>query len=135
MGTAIHFCYQGSTLGGMDTIGARIRERRKELGIAKQSDLGEMVGLDQSTISDIERGSGFGVEYVMPLARALRWSPEELLEGRKGESVPMTENMHALLAECSGLSNEDMAALIRAAQGMRHVPKSVPGPSTTRKRA
>jgi len=119
----------------MDTIGKRIRERRKELGMGRQAELGEKVGLDQSTISDIENGAGFGVEYVMPFARALRWSPEQLLEGKSGASVPMTEDMHALLEACDSLGPEDMAALIRSALGMRHVPKAQPGTPSKRKRA
>lgn len=135
MGNAIDCGYRGSTLRGMDTIGKRVRERRKELGIATQKDLAVEVGVDQSVISDIERGAGFGARYVMPLARALKWSPEQLLDGKPGMPVPMTTKMHELLAECESLTDEDMAALIRVAQGMRHVPKSAPGPLSKQKRA
>ena len=135
MGMPIHFYYQKRNIEGMDTIGKRIRDRRKQLGMSRQSELGEKVGLDQSTISDIENGAGFGVEYVMPFARALRWSPEQLLEGKSGASVPMTEEMHALLDECRSLNSEDMAVLIRTAQGMRYIPKAQPGAPSKRKRA
>lgn len=101
----------------------------------RQQDLATEVGVNQSVISDIERGAGFGARYVMALAKALKWSPEQLLEGKVGASVPMTETMHELLAECESLTIEDMRALIRVAQGMRHAPKSSPGPLSKQKRA
>ena len=135
MGDGIYFAYQGNTLSAMETIGKRIQNRRKELGITRQSDLGELVGLHQSTISDIENGQGFGHEYVMPIARALKWSAEQLLEGKSGASMPLSEEMRALLDECQALNDEDMAALIRAAQGMRHAPKAGPGSKSARRRA
>ena len=127
--------YQGSTLVPMDTIGKRVSARRKQLGIKTQKELGAMVGCDQSVISDIERGNGFGARYVMPMAKALKWSPEQLLDGSAGAAVPMTQAAHDLLAECESLNDEDMAALIRTAQGMRHAPKSGPGTPNKQKRA
>lgn len=135
MGYAIHFLYQRSTLGDMEPIGKRIRERRKQLGMSRQSDLAEKVGLNQSTVSDIENGAGFGHEYVMAFARALNWSPEELLEGVAGASTPMTEEMRLLMAECANLEKQDIAVLIRTAQGMRYIPKAPPGAPSKQKAA
>jgi transcriptional regulator with XRE-family HTH domain len=119
----------------MDTIGQRVKDRRKALGMNRQQDLADAVGVNQSVISDIERGAGFGARYVMALAKALKWSPEQLLDGKTGSPVPMTDKMHELLAECESLTDEDMAALIRVAQGMRHVPKAMPGVPPKRKSA
>jgi transcriptional regulator with XRE-family HTH domain len=60
-------------------IGARIRARRKELGIPL-ADLATRVGFpNHQSISHIEAGrQDIRVRYVLPLCRALRWSPNQL---------------------------------------------------------
>lgn len=135
MGIAIHFGYRNPTLGRMETIGQRIKARRLELGMSRQADLGALVGLDQSTISDIENGARFRVQYVMPLARALRWSPEQLLEGKAGPVVYMTDEVRKLVDVCANLTGEDMATLTRIAEAMRNAPKSNPGASNGKRAA
>ena len=82
----------------MATIGERIRDRRKALKL-RQGDLGALVGLDQSTISDIERGQGFGAEVLMRLSKALRVEPQFVMTGDEGSKgkidgpVPMSKDM------------------------------------------
>ena len=77
MGCHIYFNYQGANFGDMETIGARIRSRRLELGIRKQADLGQQVGLDQSSISDIEKHNvGFSASVLIKLSRVLHLTPE-----------------------------------------------------------
>lgn len=135
MGIAIHFGYSKPTLALMETIGQRIKARRIQLGMSRQADLGALVGLDQSTISDIENGARFRVQYVMPFARALRWSPEQLLEGKAGPVVYMTDEVRKLVDVCTNLGAEDMATLIRIAEAMRNAPKSNPGTSKGKRAA
>lgn len=83
MAIPIHFAYGGCKVRGMATIGERIRDRRKALKL-RQGDLGAMVGLDQSTISDIERGQGFGADVLMRLSKALHVEPQFVMTGDEG---------------------------------------------------
>lgn len=64
----------------METIGARIARLRKAQGL-NQTQLGALVGVDQSTISDYENGSGFGADILMALAEALETTPETIMGG------------------------------------------------------
>lgn len=58
----------------------RIKERRTELKIT-QAQLAELVGIGQSTISEIESGRHQPtIELALLIARALRTSVEELFE-------------------------------------------------------
>lgn len=91
----IHFGYGGGNVTAMATIGERIRDRRKALKL-RQGDLAEMVGLDQSTISDIERGTGFGADVLMKLSVALRSNPYYVMNGdeptTRGEVEHFSQN-------------------------------------------
>lgn len=83
MAKHIHFAYGGCMVPTMATIGERIRDRRKALKL-RQGDLAELVGLDQSTISDIERGRGFGADVLIRLSSALRVDPQFVMNGDEG---------------------------------------------------
>jgi HTH-type transcriptional regulator, cell division transcriptional repressor len=91
----IHFSYGRCMVPTMATIGERIREKRKALKL-RQGDLAEMVGLDQSTISDIERGQGFGADVLMKLSDALRVDPRFVMNGDEritgGEAGHFSQN-------------------------------------------
>jgi transcriptional regulator with XRE-family HTH domain len=81
MGLSIGFAYGMRTFDGMESIGERIRARRKALKL-NQEQLGAQVGVDQSVISDIERhDAGFSAATLMNLARALMVTPEDIMEG------------------------------------------------------
>lgn len=82
MAIPIHFAYGRCNVRNMTTIGERIRDRRKALKL-RQGDLAELVGVDQSTISDIERGKGFGAEVLMSLSTALRVEPQFVMSGNE----------------------------------------------------
>ena len=72
----------------MGTIGERIRDRRKALKL-RQGDLAELIGVDQSTVSDIERGKGFGADVLMRLSSALRVGPQFVMNGDEGSKEEM----------------------------------------------
>jgi transcriptional regulator with XRE-family HTH domain len=72
--------YRWHKVGAVDTIGGRIRTTRKALGL-NQTELAKLVGLDQSTISDIENGALFGADVLMALAAALLKSPQFIMTG------------------------------------------------------
>ncbi len=52
------------------TLGQRIRQRRKELGLSQER-LGELAGLDQTVISKLERGDVQETARIAELAHAL----------------------------------------------------------------
>lgn len=85
MAIPIHFAYDGCKVRNMATIGERIRDRRKALKL-RQGDLAELIGVDQSTVSDIERGKGFGADVLMKLSKALGVEPEFVMNGDEGSN-------------------------------------------------
>lgn len=65
----------------MDDVGPRIRALRKAKHLS-QTQLAEAVGVDQSTISDIEsKGAKFSAELLMGLCDALAATPEMVMRG------------------------------------------------------
>jgi transcriptional regulator with XRE-family HTH domain len=75
----------------METRGARIRARRKALGL-NQTQLAVLAGVDQSTISDLEsKDAEPGAELLMKLAYALQMSAEEIMLGRDERMWPFTK--------------------------------------------
>jgi len=60
-------------------VGARIRARRKELGL-RQRDVSAAIGLTRAQLGLIEAGvSGTRQERLVPLARILRMSVDDLV--------------------------------------------------------
>lgn len=87
MGDAIEFCYQGITSTPMGTIGSRIRELRKAHELT-QVELAKAVGIDQSTLSDIERGVNFAADVLYRLCRELDTTAEYVMSGSDPEAWP-----------------------------------------------
>lgn len=98
----------------MKTIGQRIQQRRKSLGITRQSELGKLVGLDQSTISDIENGAGFGAQVLMQLCDALDTTAEYLMQGQEATSDGEAE----ILTLYRKMSDAGRLAMVGAARGL-----------------
>jgi transcriptional regulator with XRE-family HTH domain len=67
--------------------GARIRALRKALEW-NQANLAEKIGVDQSTVSDIERGSSFSADLLMRLSEALGISPTFIMQGEDASFWP-----------------------------------------------
>lgn len=63
------------------SVGQRIKEARKEAGLT-QAELCAKVGMNQSTLSELERGDSRSTSFVASLAAALRVSPLWLETGR-----------------------------------------------------
>lgn len=112
----------------MGTIGQRVRELRKGKGLT-QPQLAKQIGIDQSTLSDIERGAGFSADTLMGLAKALVVSADHLMAGRDSLVWPFSEDLHGLV---SGLSAEELAKLenvMRAHLGQPPAPAATPAPA------
>lgn len=79
MGLPINFSYRETNVEPMETIGARIKALRGKK--FTQTTLGKAVGVDQSVISDIERGAGFKADLLMKICDALETTAEYLMRG------------------------------------------------------
>ena len=111
----------GVTIIGM-RIGARVRKLREALGI-KQGELARMVGIKQSTLSDLERGDSRRPrgDTLTGLAEALRVTPEHIISGeepplqaRKPEDPDVAELMDLY----KQLTRAHRAALLATARAL-----------------
>ena len=111
MGCPIGISYGPVTLIGMGTngVGERIRALRKAKGLT-QPVLSKAVGIDQSTLSDIERGAGFSDEIRMSLAEELETTCEYIMRGR----LQQTEEMQRATRAVRLLSDEQRLELFLA---------------------
>lgn len=82
MGLHIGFRYRVGNIHCVDTPGRRIQTLRKAKQL-NQTQLGEAVGVDQSTISDIEndRTKEWSARILMGLSDALGAPPEQIMRG------------------------------------------------------
>jgi transcriptional regulator with XRE-family HTH domain len=99
----------------MKTIGNRVRDLRKAKGFARQGDLGRLVGVDQSVISDIENGAGFKADVLMALCEHLDTTAEYLMLGDQRTSQGEAE----ILSLYRKTSDEGRNAMIVMARGLR----------------
>lgn len=85
MAIAMNFNYGNGNIHCMTTPGKRIRDLRKSKEPAiSQSDLAALIGVDQSTISDIENGRGLSAENMMRICEALSTTPQYIMRGEVG---------------------------------------------------
>lgn len=90
----------------MDDVGPRIRALRKAKHLS-QTQLAEAVGVDQSTISDIEsKGAKFSAEILMRLSDALAATPELVMRGDTTKA-PLFSRIN--MERFRGLSSDDQA--------------------------
>lgn len=70
----------------MNTVGARIRARRKELGYT-QGHLASLTGISQSALSELETGESKmpSAEALIGLSKALKVTQAWIITGKDGE--------------------------------------------------
>ena len=75
------------------TIGKRIKSRRKELKISAD-ELAKAIGKDRSTIYRYENGDieHIPMELLMPIAKALKTSPKQLIASCKKWEIDLDAN-------------------------------------------
>lgn len=73
-------------------LGKRIRERRKEFQLT-QEELGQLIGVGQSTIATLERLDYEKSKYDLDLARVLGVTPEWLRSGTPPKFPPDAFNL------------------------------------------
>lgn len=87
------------------TMGKRIKQRRKELGIT-QNQFAEMLQISNNHISTIENGKGHAsIELFCKICSALDVTPDYLLVGQV-HSNDTPKNISEMLQHCS---EEDLA--------------------------
>lgn len=94
----------------MGTIGERIRQLRKAHKLT-QPVLAKAIGIDQSTLSDIERGAGFSAEILMRLAEELESTAEFIMRGRISLASPHLRRAEEAVRV---LTDEERVALFAA---------------------
>jgi len=99
----------------MDNIGKRIRALRVRKGITRQSDFGELIGIDQSTVSDIESKSRkFYADTLLRMAEVLEVSPWHIMQGGEQEDMTSIE----LTRVYQQLPEAERAMLLKMAQAL-----------------
>ena len=99
------------------SIGRRIKQRRKELGISADK-LGEILGKDRSTIFRYEKGDieNLPLDILQPIATALRTTPAYLMGWNDKTNTPekskLSEGEKMWLELYHKLSNETREMLI-----------------------
>ena len=105
----------------MQTIGSRIRERRKELNLTQQ-DIKAKSGISSGNISDIERGNRLpAASTLVQLAQVLECSVDYILTGFSStqenfRTSTSEKSAVKLLNLFSELSPEDQNELLMIAQ-------------------
>ncbi len=108
------------------TPGAWIKKRRRALGLT-QPEVASAVGITQSHLSRIERGSDTTISTLFAIARVLRCHPAELLGGlppeatRPGRPIILTREKAHLLEPLRKVFNAhpDVEALVDRREGER----------------
>jgi transcriptional regulator with XRE-family HTH domain len=115
MGMHIGFSYGPATFDCMDKVGLRIRAMRKALGLS-QVELAGKLGVNQSTLSDMENGAGFSAELLIRLAEILGGSPTLIMRGADERTWPFptipVETFLALEPQQRGYVEGRLAAAI-----------------------
>lgn len=110
MEASIIFFYQHGNIHCMnenDAPGLRVKALRLQKKLT-QVQLAELVGIDQSTLSDIERGGGLYANTLMSLCDALDTSPQFIMRGRELNHADLLAQIKALVqAESAVKQRED----------------------------
>ena len=93
------------------TVGERIRARRTELGM-KADTLAEKLGVSRATIYRYEGGGvdNLPAEFILPLAKALRTTPQYLLGVTDTEDETVKSRLIHLI-KSESVSDEEAEAL------------------------
>jgi transcriptional regulator with XRE-family HTH domain len=116
MGNAIVFFNQPDVLRFMSAIGDRIKGLRKARKLT-QVQLAPQLGIDQSTLSDIERGAGFSALILVGLRERLSSSAQFIMRGGSEEELRESELLAMYRALGSTEQQDHLLAVARALAG------------------
>ena len=96
----------------METVGNRIRRRRKER-LLNQWQLAKLVGISQSTLSELEPGESKmpSADVLQGLAKHLGVTQAWIITGKDGELEMLTQEEEDLIRAARGLSAEQRRAI------------------------
>lgn len=127
MGAPMNFVDEFAMLDSV-SIGLRIRTLRKLRGLT-QVQLAKQLGIDQSTLSDIERGASFSASILVALADSLRTTPHYIM--RDGDESVLQES--ELIYCFRALSDSGRESLLQVARGLlATTPATATNPYPTR---
>lgn len=103
-------------------LSEEVKKRRKALGMA-QWELGEVLGVDASAVSKIERGTTTGLKpaQIEALCKLFHCTPSDLFGFDKvqiSSSTPLTADQQELLALIPLLNAEEAKALLEVVKAM-----------------
>lgn len=98
----------------MTTPGERIKKRRKELGFVRQGQFAKLVGVAQSTLSDIERGDSKlpSAAVLMRMAEVLKVTQAWIITSEDGEITIPTPQEQELLTKFRELDDVKRAVFL-----------------------
>lgn len=96
----------------MDKPGLRIKTKRQELRI-KQYELAKLVGMSQSSLSELESGESKlpSAEILIKLAASLGVTPAWIVTGQEGEMEVLTPDEQDFLMAAKQLSHDQRGAV------------------------
>lgn len=96
----------------METVGNRIRRKRKELRYS-QWKLAELVGISQSTLSELETGESKmpSTDVLQGLAKHLGVTQAWIITGKDGELEMLTQEEEDIIRVARVLSAEQRRAI------------------------
>ena len=94
-------------------VGARIRARRKEIGMS-QTELGKAIGVSFQQVQKYERGwNRVAASTLFRIAKALQTDPLTLLSIPGHQAVsPTSDDMHELLAAFRAINSPEIRASV-----------------------
>lgn len=116
MAIAMNKNYDDGNIHCMETPGLRLRALRKQKGLS-QVQLSDLVGIDQSTISDIENGGGLSAEYMMRLCEALNTTPQYVMRGKSDADDLLRQIKQLVLAPPPQVQQNDILGTTLVDQG------------------
>ena len=105
-------------------LGSNIRKYRKARRLS-QEQVGQVLGLNRSSVSKIERGETIAVkpEQVAALCKLFECSPTDLLgmsSVKVSSSAPLTADQQKLIAAVSVLNEDQVRVLLEMVRVMAH---------------
>ena len=113
VGLHISFLNRRGTLDCMNHPGSRIRALRKARGWT-QAKLAEEAGVDQSTVSDLERGGNTKATTMAALVKALGTTQRYVIDG--GTEADLYES--EVIALFRALSDDDRHHMLKLLRGL-----------------
>lgn len=109
-------------------MGNRVRDLRKGAGLT-QVQLSKALGIDQSTLSDIERGQNdsFSGKVLLKMAEAFGRSPYFIVHGKDSDVPALTPEEAELVLAYRHAGRDQRSALLTMARALAPPPPTPAG--------